>query len=178
MKEKKSAKKVILAVIICAVAALFVAFGVFWKKSQNMKIIVNGETVSENGLSGAVAAAAAAFDNAKVTITENGSEELTGTFSEMGYTADQEKMKEEAQATIDRAMESFSSKLKAINSGISLTIRPYAALDEGVFASFVKSSSFATPRVSTTDGSIDYDETSKKFLVTEPVNVNFQRFTS
>ncbi|MEE3420862.1 MAG: L,D-transpeptidase family protein [Lachnospiraceae bacterium] len=172
MKEKKSAKKVILAVIICAVAALFVAFGVFWKKSQNMKIIVNGETVSENGLSGAVAAAAAAFDNAKVTITENGSEELTGTFSEMGYTADQEKMKEEAQATIDRAMESFSSKLKAINSGISLTIRPYAALDEGVFASFVKSSSFATPRVSTTDGSIDYDETSKKFLVTEPVKGN------
>ena len=125
-----------------------------------------------NGLDSAVEKTADAFNSTEVTVTENGKEELKGTLREYGYSADTSSMKSEANERIQSGLSSFSQRLKSINSGIAITLKAKASVNTDVFQDFVRSESFATPRVASSEGAVSYDDSVKKYVVADPVQGN------
>lgn len=172
MKKRKSAKIAVMIVLVCIAAVLVGAFFLYRSRAQHISLIIDGETTDVKGLDDAIEKEALKFNSAAVTITEDGREELKGTLADFGYTADTEKMKSDALDTVKKNTETFSQRLKAINSGVHITIRTESSFDESTFAGFVKSASFSTPRTASTQGSVAYDETSKTYVMQEGVQGN------
>lgn len=160
-------KKLLIAFVILFAVLLAGAAGGFFYEKQHLTYRVNGTEMERDEVDSYVRSLAGEYTGRQVVLTENGNSELSGTLSDFGYTIDADAMVKDAEDQIAAQTGGFFQLLGSMAKGVSITVHTEDDFDEAVFAAFVKSASFTTPRVAASDGSVSYDESSKAYVVTE-----------
>lgn len=170
MKKHRKAAVILIAVI----AALVVVFAVVYNVRKNhLTVSVNGTDMTGKTADQIAGEFADEFDARTVTINDNdGTAQLTGTMADAGYSVSKESIENQIETQMDAQTGSFFATLKSIGSGVQVSVDLGEVFDENAFKAWCVSSSFSTPRVAYTAGSVDYDEATSSFGVTEAVRGN------
>lgn len=164
----------IAAVLTAIIAALIVIFIIVYNvRKNNLTVSVNGTNMTGKTAEQIAGEFADEFEARKVTVADaDGTEELTGTMNDFGYTVSKDNIQDQIAEQMDEQTGSFFATLRSIGSGVQVTVDLGQEFDENKFRAFCVSSSFSTPRVAYTAGSVDYDEATSSFGVTEAVQGN------
>lgn len=168
-KKSKSRSTLILLLVLVAVVVCALAYGL-----THIRVVVNDSDVTGSSATQTAKRIADEYDSTKVTLLDKDGKttELTGTMKQFGYTIDQDAMVKVIESELEKQSGSLGSRFSHLGSGIHITVTPQRKFDESTFKSFVQGSNFKSPRTSMTEGSITYDDSSKKYVMTKAESGN------
>ena len=162
MKKKGIAITVSVAAALAAVLA-----GVYVYGSGHLRVSVNGFDMTGQSAAQIAERFADDFNAVSVELDEDGKAQLTGTMPDYGYSVDQNDIESQVSKQLSAQTGSFVKNVQAIAKGVTINVSLSKEFDENTFDSFVTGSSFSTERVAATPGSVQFDDSTGKFTVTE-----------
>lgn len=168
-KKHNSKSTLILLLVLVAVVVCALAYGL-----THIRVIVNDSNVTGSSAAKVAKNIADEYDSTKVTLLDKDGKttELTGTMKQFGYSIDQDAMVKTIESELKKQSGSLGSRFHHLGSGIHISVTPQRKFDESAFKNFVQSSNFKTPRQSMTEGSVTFDESSKKYVMTRAESGN------
>lgn len=171
-------KKLILILIpILIAAAVLIGIGAFYMSCRSAKGFLPGTTLNGQDVTGKTVADisdayAEKMGSVTVSIQENGSDALSGPLSDFGYTFDQDAFDQALTEEMQEEKSSLAAMFRAKTSGYALSAKSAYTYDPDTFTAFVKSESFAQPRVESQDAELTLDESTNTYVVSQPVQGN------
>lgn len=162
MKKAKSTIILVLVLAAIVVVGLFVA-----TMPEHIRIKIKGSDVSGSSASSVAGKIADEYESMKVTLTSDSGVELTGTMKDFGYAVDQDAMTKSLEDARAAQVKDLSSRMGHIASGVIVDVSLQTKFDQNTFTSYVQQKNLRQARTKMTDGSVNYDESTQKYVMTE-----------
>ena len=174
--EKRQLK--ILAIVLTAVIILTLAGGVLYILMQQRgstflgRTKINGKNVSGFTQAEVLSEMEKDFASCGVRVVENGTEVLTGSLSDFGYTLDVSGMANSVKKAFDLQRDGLGTTLNSILSGSAFRIPLSFQSEEEVFTEKLSAESFSVPRILSRDAYLQYDEDNREYFIVPEVRGN------
>jgi hypothetical protein len=165
MKENRtSSKRGLLIVLVVLIAVIVCAVGLLIYASANAHIVVNGIDTADLTDEELTRQVVEQEEERRVELIEGTQTELSGALSEFGYTVDRSSLKSKINQAVHKAKENPLNLIRSLGGTLSVEVEPDWKFDADTFSDYVKSASFQTPRRSTRQAGVVYDEASSSYV--------------
>lgn len=161
---KKAKSTIILVVVLAAIVVVGLLAATM---PGHIKIKIKDSDISGSSASAVAGKIADEYESMKVTLTSDSGVELTGTMKDFGYTVDQDAMTKSLEDARSAQVKDLSSRMNHIASGVTVDVPLKTKFDQNRFTSYVQQKNLRQARTKMTDGSVNYDESTKKYVMTE-----------
>lgn len=161
---KKSKSTIILVIVLAAIVVIGLLFATM---PEHIRMKIKNSDISGTSAETIAGKLADEYESVKVTVTSDSGVELTGTMREFGYTVDKKDLAENISKARQEEAGGLSERLQHLASGVTVDVRLKTNFDENTFKALVQGSNLKQARTQMTDGSVNFDESSKKYVMTE-----------
>lgn len=161
---KKSKSTIILIVVLAAIVVIGLLFATM---PDHIRMKIKNSDVSGTSAQTIAGKLADEYESVKVTVTSDSGVELTGTMKDFGYTVDRKSLENSLTKARNEKLKGLSDRVKHLASAVTVDVPLKTSFDKSTFEAFVQEKNLKQARTKTVDGSVSYDDSSRKYVMTE-----------